>query len=101
MTELDKVVKGLKICFRNKNCDGCPYETDCKKAANTKTDWRCPILDDVLELLKKQNELIEQYDKWADGKITLCRDCKFLHGCKIFNIHGEDENWFCADGIRR
>ena len=85
MAELDKVIEGLKICFGNKNCDGCPYETACKEVADslTKTDWHCPILDDALELLKKQKPMKPTvHGTWTDGFTTYeayyCKSCNGL-----------------------
>ncbi len=50
----EKVIKGLQYCFATANCDGCPYEIECRKISFKTTENHCPILDDVLDLLKEQ-----------------------------------------------
>ena len=31
MPDREKVIEGLKCCFENAKCDGCPYEMECRK----------------------------------------------------------------------
>ena len=98
--KLDKVIKGLNTCFRSKYCEGCPYETLCKKAIE-ENDGYCPILDDALELMKEQQ------------KIVRCENCKYgrqlyvtNQGDRFFKCAEVSEidsvlrrgDWFCASG---
>ena len=59
MVDREKVIKGLKCCFENANCDGCPYETECRKISFKTPENHCPILDDILALLKEQKDMIQ------------------------------------------
>lgn len=59
---LEKIEKGLRFCFETANCDGCPYEIECRKISFKTPENHCPILDDVLSLLKEQNDQIEQLE---------------------------------------
>lgn len=60
LTDREKVIKGLQYCFATKNCDGCPYEIERRKISFKTKENHCPILDDVLALLKEQEEEIRQ-----------------------------------------
>ena len=61
MPDREKVINGLRICFMQKDCDGCPYQKELKAILDKphNDDWHCPILDDALELLKEQDAEVE------------------------------------------
>ena len=80
----DKVVKGLQYCFTTANCDGCPYETECRKISFKTPENHCQILDDVLTLLKEQ-EAVKPKSKVRHGANAqiqhFCGNCNtMLHG---------------------
>ena len=52
----EKVIKGLLFCFAVTYCDGCPYEAESRDITRETPEDHCPILDDVLALLKEQDE---------------------------------------------
>ena len=62
MPDLEKVIEGLKCCFENAKCDGCPYEMECRKILFKTKENHCPILDEILALLKEQDDQIEQLE---------------------------------------
>ena len=62
MADREKVIEGLKCCFENAKCDGCPYEMECRKILFKTKENHCPILDDILALLKEQDDQIEQLE---------------------------------------
>lgn len=97
--KLEKVIKGLEICYRPPSkCKDCPYhdlldEQSCN-------DVLCL---DALTLLKEQPEIVrckdcrygEQTKNGAGGDCIQCNnDDLWLDG----NLHLPD--WFCADGER-
>ena len=61
MTDVEKVIKALSLCALQNAfvCDECPYH-------GVRPFCHSQLKYDALELLKKQNEIIEQYHK-ADG----------------------------------
>ena len=81
---LEKVEKGLRFCFETANCDGCPYEMECRKISFKTPENHCPILDDVLSLLKKQ----EAEAKWIYGEDKTGVDGWYCSECNFF------EPWF-------
>lgn len=94
MPDREKVIEGLKCCFENAKCDGCPYEMECRKILFKTKENHCPILDDILAILKEQEPVhpIKQYDgnpgDWASwwyvcGNCERDIDCydKFCRSC--------------------
>lgn len=61
MIDMEKVIKGLQNCFATANCDGCPYEIECRKISFKTSENHCPILDDVLDLLKEHEPVKPKY----------------------------------------
>lgn len=62
MEDID-VVKWLEICGKNGDCSRCcPYEGD--------VNCRDSLMVDALELLKEQQNVIEQYHR-ADGFLNV------------------------------
>ena len=94
MTKIEKVIEGLRICFYQKNCDGCPYEEDSLKAVGRRhlDDWHCPVVDDALELLKDRNHpdcehaehdgagCLGYSGSHDDEPIDACKNCKKYTG---------------------
>ena len=63
MTDREKTLKGLECLITNEvPCEGCPYYGSGYCLRN--------IAKDAMELLKKQESLLEEYHK-ADGFLTL------------------------------
>jgi len=58
---IEKARNGLITCFKNKSCDGCVYEAELKQIINVTADddWHCPVLDDILNILKDQEQDIK------------------------------------------
>ncbi len=56
MIEREKVIKGLEHCSED-GCKDCPYDPDC-----TMCDGFTLLAKDTLELLKEQEERIEQLE---------------------------------------
>lgn len=86
MTDREKVIKAIEICYSGKhNCTECDlfYVEDCKDK----------LMRDVLELLKEQETIVR------------CKDCRYLNEdcgiCIIGIAHGNRDTWFCAYGKRR
>lgn len=52
----EKVIEGIRHCYEVKGCDGCPYEEGCAYAFDNDEKPHCPIMDDILSLLKEQDE---------------------------------------------
>ena len=77
MVDREKVIKGLQYCFATANCDGCPYEIECRKISFKTTENHCPILDDVLDLLKEQEEQIKNRDESLEKALE---EIKWLRG---------------------
>ena len=78
MTDMEKVIKGLQYCFATANCDGCPYEIECKRISFKTPEDHCPILDDILALLKEQ-EPVKPERAYSGGGSTwwnVCGACK-------------------------
>lgn len=53
-------------------------------------------------------ETIEKFDNMNAPEIVRCKDCKYCkypksekEWCKKGHLHGNAENWFCADAERR
>ena len=85
MTDREKVIKGLQCCFTTANCDGCPYEIEFRKISFKISKNHCPILDDVLALLKEQARKPAKV-VYTDYGVA-CGSCGFL-------LQGGDQN-FC------
>lgn len=94
----DKVIRGLEACNAG-DCDHCPYQH---------IEPRKEFWDDGLpvcqsgKMLEEALELLKEH-----GIVVLCKDCKFCEypkskkeWCKKGHLHGNAENWFCADGER-
>ena len=73
MAELERVIKGLEVCFdSSKECNGCPYIATpyCKTT----------LCNDVTALLKEQEAVepkqVDLYgnDEWW-GLVCVCTDC--------------------------
>ena len=73
----EKVIKGLQFCFATANCDGCPYEIERRKIPLKTPENHCPILDDILALLKEQEpqKVINRYANWDFELIGNCPKC--------------------------
>ena len=71
MPDREKVIEGLKCCFENAKCDGCPYEMECRKILFKTKENHCPILDDILAILKEQEPALPT---WSQGK-AYCGRC--------------------------
>ena len=70
MVDKDEVIRGLKCCYITTSCDGCPYAERLSKVALKTPDNYCPILDDVLELLKEREPRVltwEELEDWQDA----------------------------------
>ena len=87
MVDKDEVIRGLKCCYITTSCDGCPYAERLSKVALKTPDNYCPILDDVLTLLKEQEvkEVIESTNMYTGLPITHCPKCgvsidRYLYG---------------------
>lgn len=115
MADIEKVVKGLECCSGNigTDCNECPYN------ANGNLDVCGTLLaDDALELLKEQQDRLEQmtldntdlrncYEELKDRpEIVRCKDCKHYTlepgkwECDLYDwVHEPD--WFCKDGERK
>lgn len=67
MPDREKVIKGLERCkLMNKiNCDKCPY--DYNGRGNGKSECTAELAEDVLELLKEQEEEIENLKQTAQS----------------------------------
>lgn len=65
-------------------------------------------------LIKKYEHLETTFERlvfeeqYKEFEIVLCKDCKYCEypksekeWCKKGHLHGNAENWFCADGERR
>jgi hypothetical protein len=72
MPDMEKVIKGLEYCFATANCDGCPYEIECRKIPLKTPENHCPILDDILVLLKEQ-----ETEDTGRCRIFQCKKCGF------------------------
>lgn len=100
MIDRKKVVKGLECCFAAANCDGCPYEIERRKIPLKTPENHCPILDDVLVLLKAQEpkQIIRKQGKQenSDGSIDYFGEWYCPHCGKLLN-RGFDLPWveFC------
>ena len=71
MADREKVIKWLRFCFELANCDECPYEVECR----IKTpENHCPIMDDILALLKEQEVRELTIDEWRAWKNNPKRD---------------------------
>lgn len=73
MVNREKVIEGLHTCFTKADCNGCPYEEECRYVMLGKKqkgdEWHCPILDDVMELLNDQVARVMTVDEvlnWAN-----------------------------------
>ena len=98
--DMEKVIKGLRICFMHKDCDGCPYQKELK-AILDKThndDWHCPILDDVIAILKKQEAVEPQAQPSAKGYWFTCGACGWWLFEVRDTVHFDDRKRirFCA-----
>lgn len=88
MDDREKVIKGLDHCSSGEGCKGCPY-------SKIESNHLCLVdcIRDALALLKEQ------------GKIVLCKDCKYWHDSIRCQMDSEGlktpDDWFCADGKRR
>ena len=80
----EKVIKGLRICFMQKDCDGCPYQKELKAILDKphNDDWHCPILDDAIAVLQEQEARIQKYEYVFDFLGIGFRQwvTKILHG---------------------
>ena len=104
MVDRGKVIKGLKYCKEYFSCcDKCPYwysGTQCV------TD----LANDAFDLLKEQEEQIEQLDHEMHP-IVLCKVCRHYGYNGMANVDGlcyclkrhefPNPDWFCADGERQ
>ena len=109
MPDMEKVIKGLRICIDRVpgkyTCDKCPYETH-------GNECEIDLSEDALALLKEQPEIVR------------CKDCKhrptqtepyktvgfslefpdYKCPCQCsdgyYSWYPEDD-WFCANGERR
>lgn len=78
MPDREKVIKGLEVCFLNKDCNGCPYEKGCREAINRKDpedNWHCPILNDALALLKEQDPVPAELEGGGSSWWWVCGEC--------------------------
>lgn len=75
--EREKVIEGLRICFIQKDCDGCPYQKELKAILDKphNDDWRCPILDDALALLQEQEAKKGKWIEQEDYNLDTYYDC--------------------------
>ena len=92
MVDREKVIKGLKYCFATANCDDCPYEIECRKISFKTPENHCPILDDVLNLLKEQEAI-----QVPEDKINKCECgetvCRYWHP-KFCGFCGRKLLWY-------
>ena len=128
MIDREKVIKGLQHCFATANCDGCPYEIECQKISFKTPENHCPILDDVLDLLKEQDSCENCAIAIEDRQpVVRCKECKYwrqLYGNRPFyssigccdcndmwlSLNGEttevndirtDSDFYCGYAVRR
>ena len=85
MPDLEKVIEGLKCCFENAKCDGCPYEMECRKILFKTPENHCPILDDVLALLKEKEPVKPEVyyvgpDKYRFYNCPVCKMAWYYKG---------------------
>ena len=130
MPDREKVISGLQRCrLMNKlNCDKCPY--DYNGRGNGKSECTAELADDVLTLLKEQDNCENCAIAIEDRQpVVRCKDCKhrpreipfttswgetqtYLEfpndsKCPCWNPSEEyyswnpDDDWFCADGERK
>ena len=75
--DMEKVKKGLECCFATANCDGCPYEIECRRISFKTPENHCQILDDVLDLLKEHEpKPVELHTNAYGTKFYFCPKCK-------------------------
>ena len=91
MNGREKVIKGLKCCFTTANCDGCPYEVARRKISFKTPDNHCPILDDIITLLKEQ-EAVEPILK-RKGKSKAYND----YACPVCDQEIVYEQNYCSE----
>lgn len=117
MIDRDKVIKGLECLTQRKEptvnpCRDCGYINRPNFAICVKD-----VASDALVLLKEQESVIEALKSDLDEtfamlgdqpEIVRCKDCKHCEypsaekeWCKKGHLHGNAENWFCADAERK
>ena len=60
MADIEKVIEGVHHCYEVKGCDDCPYEEGCAYSFDNDEKPHCPIMDDILALLKEQEAKTRQ-----------------------------------------
>ena len=95
MDNREKVIKGLKCCFQNANCDGCPYEIECRKISLKTPETHCPILDDILALLKEQEAVPVIQREFMHMLVWCCGSCgkPITDGDKFCRMCGKKVKW--------
>ena len=106
MIDKEKIIKGLEWHIRTtkaKECRyalvDCPYTEDCKTGDSEK------LFEDVLALLKEQNNCENCAIAIEDRQLVIrCKDCKYRHTSDcVAEMAGDintPDNWFCANGER-
>ena len=85
MADIEKVIEGVHHCYEVKGCDNCPYEEGCAYSFDNDEKPHCPIMDDILALLKEQDEPVEPLTDELRNRI--CPKCntvlkgKYCHEC--------------------
>ena len=90
MAELETVIKVLEFHKNRAFCDGCLYNTDAYMIYS-----ECPIFDDAIELLKKQEPVKAQMHKHDHLVFFRCGSCglKIDPGINYCPMCGKAVKW--------